>query len=125
MYIHNVTIDYVNSITYLGFVFNRNGSIDSMIHDRTVKASKVCHMVLQALSTNKNVSSKLAMKLFDKQIVPIILYGCPIWAIPTTHKLFYLDNQPENISTKQVVNNFLSSILSRPVPVFLLNTHAE
>ena len=115
--IQNTPIEYVTCISYLGFNFNRNGSVDSMIQDRILKSSRVCHMLLQAISTNKNISSKLAIELFDKQIVPILLYGCPIWAIPTTHNLIYLDNQPENTSTREIVNNFLSSVLNRVIPI--------
>ena len=58
-------------------MFN-NGSVDNIIHDRIAKASKVSHMILQALRANKNVSSELALKLFDKQIVPILLYRCSV-----------------------------------------------
>ena len=74
-------------------------------------------MILQALRADKNISSKLAMKLFDTQIVPILLYGCSSWAIPKTHKLIYLENQPEIGTTRNIVNNFLSSIINRPVSI--------
>ena len=74
-------------------------------------------MILQALRTNKNVSSELALKLFDKQIVPILLYGCSIWGVPKTHNLIYLEEQPENINTRNAVANMLKDIFNRPVPI--------
>ena len=74
--------------------------IHSIIQDRIAKATRVSHMVLQALRTNINVSSELALKLFDKQIFPILLYGCPVWCVDKTHNLFYLEEQPEDANTK-------------------------
>ena len=93
VYIYDTPIDYVKNISYLGFQVDKNGNLDSVANDRIAKASRVSHMVLQALSTNRNVSSKLATKLFDKQILPILLYGCSVWGLSNTHNLFYLEGQ--------------------------------
>ena len=70
------------NINHLGFVISYNGKYRNLINDRVMKAKMVSNMVLQALSTNKNVSVRLALSLFDKQITPILLYGCPIWSLP-------------------------------------------
>ena len=73
-------------------------------------------MLLQALSTNRYISSKLALSLFDKQILPILSYGSSVWGIPRTQNLIYLENQDEMINTRTLVTTALSSILDRPVP---------
>ena len=116
VYINKTQIDYVSSILYLGFQIGRNGNIRSIIEDRIAKASRTSHMVLQALRTNRNVSAKLTMNLFDKQIVPILLYGCSVWAIPQSHNLFYLENQSEDQNTRTIVARMLRSVLNRDVP---------
>ena len=116
IYIYDKQIEYVKQIRYLGFHVKYNGNVDSIIQDRIAKASKVSHMVLQALRTNINISSELALKLFDKQIVPILLYGCPVWCVPKTQNLIYLEGQPENLNTRNIVNSMLSSTLNRTVP---------
>ena len=116
IYIYDTQIEYVKQIRYLGFHVKFNGNVDSIIQDRIAKASKVSHMVLQALRTNVNISSELSLKLFDKQIVPILLYGCSVWSIPKTHNLLYLEGQTENINTRNIVNNMLLSTLHRNVP---------
>ena len=71
------------SINHLGFVISYNGKYRNLINDRVMKANMVSNMVLQALSTNKNVSVRLALSLFDKQITPILLYGCPFFLVIT------------------------------------------
>ena len=114
--IYNTPIDYVQSMVYLGFSINRNGNVTAVMQDRIAKATRVSHMILQALRTNRNVSSKLAMTLFDKQIVPILLYGCSVWGLPKTHNLFYLEEQQENLNTRNTVQNMLQTILHRDVP---------
>ena len=116
VYINNTPIEYVNDMLYLGFQINRNGNIRATVEDRIKKATRVSHMLLQALRTNRNISSKLSMSLFDKQIVPILLYGSSIWAVPQTHNLFYLEEQPENQNTRTTVATMLRSILNKDVP---------
>ena len=117
LYIYGTPIEYVKSIHYLGFHINRNGNIDSVTQDRILKASRVSHMVLQALRTNRNVSSKLAISLFDKQILPILLYGCSVWGLPRTQNLIYLEQQDENQNTREIVTHVFSSIMNRSVPI--------
>ena len=56
-----------------------------MAEDREKKAKRATFAIRQALSTSVNVSVKLAMSLYEKQIEPILLYSCPIWAIPDSN----------------------------------------
>ena len=42
-----------------------------IIFERINKANKMANMALRAIRTNKNVSTKLALSIFDKQILPI------------------------------------------------------
>ena len=43
--------------------------------DRINKASKMADMVLRAIRTTGNLSVKLSLSIFDKQISPLVLYG--------------------------------------------------
>ena len=68
--------NYLGFVSYnLGFV-SYNGKFRNLIQGRVLKATPMANMILQAIKTNKNVSVKLAISLFDKQISPILLYGC-------------------------------------------------
>ena len=66
------------------------------VQDRILKAIKMSNMVLLAIGHNKNVFVKLALSLFDKQIIPILLYGAAIWSLPDTQNILYLLDQPED-----------------------------
>ena len=48
---------------------------------------------------------KLAMSIFDKQIQPIISYGCVNWALPSSSKYIYLDNVPNDITNDHINKN--------------------
>ena len=113
--LNSLPIENVKTIQYLGFEISYNGNINTMINDRIIKARKVANMVLQALKTDRNVSASLAMSIFDKQIAPILLYGCPIWCLPQSHNLVYIEGQPENLITRNVTNQAFETALGHPV----------
>ena len=73
-------------------------------------ATKMSNMVLWAIGQNKNVSVTLALSLFDKQIIPILLYGAAIWSPPDTQNALYLLEQREDTryNTRQLVSIALS-----------------
>ena len=58
---------------YLGFVISPNGKFRNLFQERVLR---MANMILQAIKTNNEVSVKLVISLFDKQISPILLYGC-------------------------------------------------
>ena len=93
-------IECVNNFHYLGFQISHDMKLKTVIDDRHSKATKMSKMVLRALRTSTNVSTKLLMSLFDKQIAPILLYGSSILGIPSSHNLIYLDNLPEVGNTR-------------------------
>ena len=74
-----------NSYKYLGLMISSDGSIRKMIEERVTKAKRASFVLRQALSTSQNVSVNLYMSLFDKQIEPILLYGCPLWGMPSSN----------------------------------------
>ena len=80
-------IECVNNFHYLGFQISHDMKLKTIIDDRHSKATKMSKMVLRALRTSTNVSTKLLMSLFDKQIALILLYGSSIWGIPSSHNL--------------------------------------
>ena len=89
--LNGMSLENVKTYQYLGLEISHNGNIKNMITDRIKKAQRVSNMVLQALRTDKNISSSLATSIFEKQIAPILLYGCPIWCLPKHHNLIYIE----------------------------------
>ena len=82
-------LECVKSLNYLALEISHNGKFSNLIKDRVLKAAKTSNMVLQAIMTDKNVSVKLSLSLFDKQIYPIFSRGCSIWSLPDTHNFIY------------------------------------
>ena len=114
--INQSSIENVDTYEYLGFQLSSNGSFSRLITDRIDKVTRVSHMVLQALRVDQNVSPRLSLSLFDKQIVPILLYGAEVWSAPRTHNFIYLLNQTGSDNTRCLVQNALNGISDSQIP---------
>ena len=90
----------VDTYKYLGLIISSEGSIRKMEEDRVTKAKRASFAIRQALSTSQNVSVNLYMSLFDKQIEPILLYGCPIWGMPSSN--YTIKVKGDNISSSKL-----------------------
>jgi hypothetical protein len=95
-------INYSNSMMYLGFQITSSMSVDAMIEDKIKKVNRASYLLRQALSAKCNVNVDLATSLYDKMILPVLLYGCCIWAIPKTTNLVYIENLPEDGNTREL-----------------------
>ena len=86
---------------YLGVILCAYGKIQRAINDRICKANRALFLLKQMLSSGRsNISPKLSLSMFDKQIMPILLYGCTLWSLPNNWANIYF-NLP-NIDTKNV-----------------------
>ena len=56
-------------------------------------------IILQALMVSGCVSPRLNMTVFDKQIIPILLYGCPIWGSYNKVDIHYDKHLFERVQT--------------------------
>ncbi len=79
----NAELDIVESYKYLGLLITYNWNVTKMIQDRIDKANRAIFMIRRAISSVQNVSIDLALSMFDKRISPVLLFGCPIWGVPT------------------------------------------
>ncbi len=80
-----------------------------MVQDRVNKTNRAAFMLHKALSIGQNVSVQLAMTLFEKQLSPILLYGCSVWGIPD--RMHYIKIKSEVLTNvdnirKAIVNLF-------------------
>ncbi len=97
---NNDLLECVSTYKYLGLVWSRNGNLTCMEQDRVEKAWKASYAIQKAISTRQNVSVELAMSLLDKQLEPILLYGCPIWGFHSNNCSIRL--KYDSIDTKQL-----------------------
>ena len=73
-------------------------------------------MLMQCLSINRhNISPLLSLKLFDKQIVPILHYGAAIWSVPKTNNYIYL-NYNNGAETRNIVTEALRDAYGNEIP---------
>ena len=109
-------LENVDSFEYLGFKLKYNTAVSHLMADRASKARRVTHMVMQAISTNdKNISMRLSLNLFDKQIMPILNYGAAVWSVPRTYNLIYLHDKTGK-NTRQLVSKLFNDICGLKIP---------
>ena len=115
-YYNGKALENVKTMLYLGFNFSYNGTLNSIIKDRIEKSKKVAFMVLNALKTNKNISTSLAISVYEKQIAPVLMYGCSIWAVPKYGNILYIENQPEHINIRNKLNEIFTELFGKILP---------
>ena len=109
---HALDVNYfqledVDAFSYLGFCIKHNNDTSGIINDRVLKARRVTHMLMQCLSINRhNIFPLLSLKLFDKQIAPILHYGAAIWSVTKTNNYIYL-NYNNGAETRNIVTEAL------------------
>jgi hypothetical protein len=72
-----------DSYSYLGVIFNYNGSFmkeRAKLMDQARKALYCLHRKLRNIS----IPIDLQLKLFDTLILPILTYGCEVWVYENT-----------------------------------------
>ena len=72
-------IENVKTFTYLGFAISaKNCQFQTTIDDLSMKANRAIFALRNKIKISK-LPTKLALKIFNSQIVPILLYGSEIW----------------------------------------------
>ena len=77
-YLNNEIVELVESYVYLGTTINYKGKLTHAMEKQINQA----HRALFAIKTKKekfNLPIDIVLDLFDKMILPILLYGCEIW----------------------------------------------
>ena len=83
---NNETIEVVDDYVYLGVTINFNGKFEKAMKKQVTQASRA----LCSLKTKRNkfrLPLDLYLDLFDKTIMPILLYGCEVWGHEKTEML--------------------------------------
>ena len=91
-----------------------NLNVKFMMSGRINQASKMADMVLRAIRTSENVSVILSLNIFNKQISPVVLYGCAIWATPKYHDILYLYKQDEGVNARSIGKKCTHPVVYKP-----------
>ena len=74
----NNTIDVVDDYVYLGTMFNYNGSHVKAISKQVAQARRAMFSLLTK-ARRLSIPIDLQCDLFEKLVLPILLYGCEVW----------------------------------------------
>ena len=74
----NEPVEIVTEYTYLGIVLNYNGKFSVAIKRRHDQASKAMFAII-GQCRKLDLPCDTALELFDRIVVPIMLYGCEVW----------------------------------------------
>lgn len=76
----NDTIEVCDHYTYLGIVFNFNGKFKKAI-SKQVSQARHAMFALLSKAAKLMLPFDITCDLFDKLVLPILLYGCEVWGI--------------------------------------------
>ena len=80
IYLKNKLIECVKEFKYLGFYISaKNCTFLKTISDLKTKANRAIFALNNKIKLSK-LPTKLAIKIFNAQIKPILLYGSEVWA---------------------------------------------
>ena len=78
-FLGGAVLEVVNKYKYLGLTFSTGHSFAAAMEDTSIRAKKSTLEVLRALKKINCNSPEVFFKLFDAQIVPILLHAAEIW----------------------------------------------
>ena len=76
--INGVKLEKVDEFRYLGVIFRYNGSFQSSIRYNVTKANKALFSLYKTM-IKYDLSVENTSQLYDRLILPILLYGCEVW----------------------------------------------
>lgn len=78
---YNQSIEIVKSFVYLGIEVASSGSFKLAITRNLNKATRAYYSLVRDFSHYNGTKPRILQKLFDSMVMPVLLYGCEIWAI--------------------------------------------
>ena len=83
-YLGEEIIDVVDDYTYLGVILNYNGNYLKAMMNQKKSANKAMNALL-AKARLLELDIDTTLELFQRCVVPILLYGCEIWGYQTSN----------------------------------------
>ena len=85
--------------------------------DHVDKASKMADMQWRAIHTTENVFNTSSLRIFDKEIAPIVLCANAIWATPKSFNLSCLNNLDDEVNARTKASHVLCDILCKQISI--------
>ena len=106
----NCTIDVVDDYVYLGTTFNYNGTFNKAKAKQALQAKKATFSLITKIK-QLNLTFETSIELFERLIIPVLLYGSEIWG--------YEDPKQLQIMNNNVMRKFLK--LHKSTPMCMIN----
>ena len=85
-------VEIVEEYVYLGTTFRYNGNFDKAIEKQVLQAKKATFSLIT--KTNQlNLSLEVFSELYDKLVIPVLLYGSEIWGYANLENIYILVNK--------------------------------
>ena len=101
----NDTLKIMDSYSYLGITFSRNGSYQEAINLLKEKSNKAMFLLRSSLYTGVTFQPNLPLKIFDSTVRPILTYSSEVWCIQYI-KLLFKPNLIDKSPLESVNNRF-------------------
>ena len=119
--VNNKSIENVKSIKYLGFTISaKNCNLGNTPVDLSIKAKRAIFALNNRIKLSM-LPTRLALKIFDTQISPILLYGAEVWAPYCNYNFLNWDKS----ETEKIHTQFLKRILGCDIHTPNLMVRAE
>lgn len=81
----DTNIEIVDDYTYLGVIFNYSNWFSKTVNAQVNQVRRALFSMLNK-SYNLSLPPDIQIKLFDQLVLPVLLYGCEIWAFRNTYQ---------------------------------------
>lgn len=117
-YYNQHILENVTSYTYLGFHMHRSNKMSYTVEDRVKKSKRMIYPIKQLAMVGSNRNIPVAISVFDKQVIPVLLYGAAIWSLPTKTRFCYANGIMEtNENTKSMLDKYITDKLGRHIDI--------
>ena len=104
------TIDVVKDYVYLGTTFNYNGTFQKAKAKQARQARKASYSLITKIK-QLNLTFEVSIELFERLVIPILLYGSEIWG--------YEDPKQVEIMLNKTMRRFMK--LHKTTPMCMIN----
>ena len=89
-WLNNEKVEYVENYVYLGTTISFNGQYKEAIRKQIIQAERAL-FAIKSIKYKYDLPIDIVLDLFDKMILPILLYGCEIWGFENIEpiEIFY------------------------------------
>ena len=77
---NGIKIEFVNSFKYLGIHLDRKLSFNEHLKITKARATSLLNSLIAVSKTKWGLPSDAARMIYERCVVPVVLYGAPVWA---------------------------------------------